>query len=71
LADLYTLREVRGTLRGLKLAYVGDANNVARSLAQASARMGVRFAIASPPRYQFDARFREKLKSEVPTSNCS
>ena len=58
LADLYTLREVRGTLRGLKLAYVGDANNVARSLAEASARMGVRFAIASPPRYQFDAAFR-------------
>lgn len=66
LADLYTLRELHGTLDGLKLAYVGDANNVARSLAEASARLGVNFAIASPERYQFDADFLARLKSQAP-----
>lgn len=66
LADLYTLREKFGTLRGLKLAYVGDANNVARSLAEACARLGVRFAIAAPPRYQFDAEFSANLRDETP-----
>ena len=69
LADLYTLREIHGTLTGLKLAYVGDANNVARSLAEASARLGVAFAIASPERYQFDADFIARLKAEAPESS--
>jgi ornithine carbamoyltransferase len=66
LADLFTIREVRGSLQGLKLAYVGDANNVARSLAGASARLGLRFAIASPRQYQFDEEFVKRLKAESP-----
>jgi ornithine carbamoyltransferase len=66
LADMYTLREYHGTLRGLKLAYVGDANNVARSLAEASARLGVHFAIASPAKYQFDAEFVAQLRAAAP-----
>jgi ornithine carbamoyltransferase len=49
LADLTTLRERFGTLEGLKLAYVGDGNNVARSLLVAGARVGVEVAVASPP----------------------
>ncbi|HEY6778467.1 MAG TPA: ornithine carbamoyltransferase [Thermoleophilaceae bacterium] len=49
LADLTTLRERFGTLEGLKLAYVGDGNNVARSLLVAGARAGVEVAVASPP----------------------
>src|SRR5947208_11662803 len=48
LADLLTLRERFGTLEGLKLAYVGDGNNVARSLAIACRIAGVEFAIATP-----------------------
>jgi ornithine carbamoyltransferase len=55
LADLFTLREVLGDVRGKTLAYVGDANNVARSLLAACAKLGMRFAIASPPGYEFDA----------------
>ncbi|MBD0280983.1 MAG: ornithine carbamoyltransferase [Thermoleophilaceae bacterium] len=49
LADMTTLRERFGTLDGLKLAYVGDGNNVARSLLVAGALAGVDVAVASPP----------------------
>jgi ornithine carbamoyltransferase len=48
LADLMTLRERFGRLDGLKLAYVGDGNNVARSLLIASRLAGVDFAVATP-----------------------
>jgi ornithine carbamoyltransferase len=48
LADLMTLRERFGRLDGLKLAYVGDGNNVARSLLIASRLAGVEFAVATP-----------------------
>lgn len=57
LADLFTLREVHGAVEGKTLAYVGDANNVARSLLAACAKLGVRFVIASPPGYAFDALY--------------
>ncbi|HEV2059689.1 MAG TPA: ornithine carbamoyltransferase [Solirubrobacteraceae bacterium] len=57
LADLMTLREEFGRLAGLKLAYVGDGNNVARSLALLGAIAGVEVAIASPAQYTLtDAR---------------
>jgi ornithine carbamoyltransferase len=49
LADLMTLRERFGTLEGLKLAYVGDGNNMARSLIIAGRIAGVEVAVASPP----------------------
>jgi ornithine carbamoyltransferase len=49
LADLMTLLERFGTLEGLKLAYVGDGNNMARSLLIAGRIAGVEVAIASPP----------------------
>jgi ornithine carbamoyltransferase len=51
LADLLTLREACGTLEGLKVAYVGDGNNVARSLALLGALAGAHVAVASPPGY--------------------
>jgi ornithine carbamoyltransferase len=51
LADLLTLQETFGRLRGLTLAYVGDGNNVARSLAILGARAGVQIRIASPKAY--------------------
>ena len=49
LADLLTAREAFGALDGLKLAYVGDGNNVARSLAVLGALAGLEVAVASPP----------------------
>ncbi len=51
LADLMTLREHFGRLEGLKVAYVGDGNNVARSLALVGAIVGVEVAVASPPQF--------------------
>jgi ornithine carbamoyltransferase len=54
LADLLTLRETFGRLEGLTLAYVGDGNNVARSLAVLGGRAGVDVRIAAPPGYQLE-----------------
>ena len=67
LADLFTLNEIHGPLEGKRLAYIGDANNVARSLAVCCAKLGVEFAIASPPNYQFSSPFVEHLMQEMPT----
>jgi ornithine carbamoyltransferase len=66
LADLFTLLELRGTLEDGKIAFVGDSNNVARSLAIACGRLDVAFAIASPPQYQFDHGFLKRLEAEFP-----
>ena len=52
LADLLTLQERFGQLRGLTLAYVGDSNNVANSLLLALPRLGVNLCVASPAEYQ-------------------
>ncbi|MFO0901831.1 MAG: ornithine carbamoyltransferase [Pirellulales bacterium] len=66
LADLLTVREVHGGWEGLTIAYVGDANNVAASLAVACAKLGVGFSIASPKGYQFDPAFLRRLSEAVP-----
>ena len=55
LADMFTLQEKFGDLRGLKLAFVGDGNNVAHSLMLSSLRMGMNFSIATPRGYEPDA----------------
>src|SRR5262249_15262378 len=52
LADIFTLTERFGELRGLKLAFVGDGNNVSNSLMLTALRMGVDFTIATPSGYQ-------------------
>ena len=66
MADLYTLRETFGSLEGRTLAWIGDGNNVARSLALGCGKVGMRFAIASPEGYEFDASFVQELMDEVP-----
>jgi ornithine carbamoyltransferase len=50
-ADLLTIYEKKGTLKGLKLAYIGDGNNVAHSLMIACAKVGMDVSIASPKGY--------------------
>jgi ornithine carbamoyltransferase len=66
LADLYTLRELVGPLDGQTLAFVGDGNNVARSLAMGCGKTGMRFALAAPKGYEFDQAYLDVLKREVP-----
>jgi ornithine carbamoyltransferase len=55
LADLLTLREAHGSLAGLRLAYVGDGNNVARSLAILGSLAGLDVAVASPDGYALES----------------
>jgi ornithine carbamoyltransferase len=52
LADYFTLRERRGDLSGLKVAYVGDGNNVAHELMFGAVKLGMRFSIACPTGYE-------------------
>lgn len=52
LADILTILEKKGKLKGLNLAYIGDGNNVANSLLLAAAYMGLNFSIASPAGYE-------------------
>ncbi len=66
MADLYTIRELVGTPQGLTLTFVGDGNNVARSLAYGCGRMGIRFVLAAPQGYQFDQEYLDLLKRDVP-----
>jgi len=54
LADFFTLEERLGNLRGLKLTFVGDGNNVCHSLMLAGARLGVHLRMATPPGYRPD-----------------
>lgn len=64
LADLLTLRERCGELAGRRLAYVGDGNNVARSLAIAGELAGVEIAVAAPPGYQLEQGHGAKLSAD-------
>ncbi|MGI8507583.1 MAG: ornithine carbamoyltransferase [Solirubrobacteraceae bacterium] len=64
LADLLTLRETFGVLDGLKLAYVGDGNNVARSLAIAGALAGIEVRVAAPDGFQLEPLAGAALTSD-------
>ena len=66
LADLYTIGEHLGGLKKPRLAWIGDGNNVARSLAVGCAKMGFPFVAASPPGYQLDEAYLEQVRREVP-----
>ncbi len=54
MADLLTIAETHGSTDGLNLAYIGDGNNVARSLCLGATAVGINFAIASPHGYQLE-----------------
>lgn len=66
LADIYTLRQHVGRVAGLTLAFIGDGNNMARSLAIVCGLLGMKFVLAAPPAYQFDDAFRRHLATIVP-----
>ncbi|MGQ9476419.1 MAG: ornithine carbamoyltransferase [Actinomycetota bacterium] len=63
LADLFTIRERFGDFSGLRLAYLGDGNNVANSLALGCALMGISFTAACPPGYDPDAEVLGRARS--------
>jgi ornithine carbamoyltransferase len=65
LGDLLTMTEQFGSLAGRTVAFVGDGNNVAKSLAVGCGRLGVRFVLASPSGYNFDAPFLARYRAEV------
>ena len=65
LADAMTLRERFGTLSGLRLAYVGDGNNVCHSLMRIAARLGMKFVAATPPGYEPSSRVASEAGEEA------
>ena len=65
LTDLYTIKEKIGSLDNVKLSYVGDGNNVARSLAFLCAKLKVSCTIASPENYELSAEFLDELENYV------
>lgn len=71
LADFLTIRERKGGLKGVRLAYVGDGNNVARSLALLSGMLGVHFSIGSPAGYELDATALEQARRLAGASGAS
>ncbi|WP_332649912.1 ornithine carbamoyltransferase [Lysinibacillus sp. 54212] len=70
LADIETISEHKGEVKGLKVAYVGDGNNVAHSLVIACAHVGMDVAVATPPGYECDTEIIAKA-SELAKANGS
>jgi len=70
LADFFTLEEKIGNLRGFKLAYVGDGNNVCHSLIFLAARLGVHLRIATPPNYEPDQDVLQDSKRVAKETRC-
>ena len=62
-ADLLTIRQHHGRLEGVTVAFVGDANNVSRSLALGCAMTGASFRLAAPPGYEFSAPDAEAIRT--------
>jgi ornithine carbamoyltransferase len=66
LADLYTLREQCGKVDGVKLAWIGDGNNVVRSLVRGCGHLSVRLAVCTPPGYELDDKFVSAARKQFP-----
>jgi len=71
LGDLLTIYEKKGRLQGLKLAFVGDGNNVARSLLLATSLVGMSISIASPPAYSLQGAIVEQAKGFALRNNST
>jgi ornithine carbamoyltransferase len=71
LADLLTIREKKGSLSGVTLAFIGDGNNVANSLSMAAAMTGMHFRIASPAGYEMPAAVADKAAAFASESGGS
>ncbi|ALA56836.1 ornithine carbamoyltransferase [Nitrospira moscoviensis] len=70
LSDLLTIQEIKGRLKGLTIAYVGDGNNVANSLIEAAAKMGMRMTVGCPVGYQPDQHVVDRARAEAETTGA-
>jgi ornithine carbamoyltransferase len=70
LADLFTVYEKKGRLQGLKLAYVGDGNNVAHSLLYGCSKMGINISIGCPKGYEPDPKVVSQAREEAKRTGC-
>jgi len=68
LTDLFTVYENRHSLKGLKLAYIGDGNNVANSLLQACSKLGMNISVATPQGYGCNKNIIEIAKQDAQSS---
>lgn len=66
MADFLTMREHCGDIRGRTMTYLGDGNNVARSLLSAAAYLGVRFVWSGPSGYRLDKAYVDRVRAKVP-----
>jgi len=70
MADMLTIQEHCGKLEGVKIAFIGDGNNMARSLAFGCAKLGMKVVVASPAGYQLDAESIQKA-NEISADSVS
>ena len=66
MADVMTVEEHFGSLKDKRVAFIGDGNNVARSLATVCGKFGMRFIIATPPGYELDGTEVDRIMTQVP-----
>lgn len=71
MSDMLTLREHFGNLSGRTMAYIGDGNNMARSLAVACGKFGMRFVCATPDSYKLPDDDMDRIMSQVPGMDFS
>ncbi|MCX7747815.1 MAG: ornithine carbamoyltransferase [Clostridia bacterium] len=70
LADLFTVYEHKGTLKGLKMAYVGDGNNIANSLLHGCAKVGMHISVASPKGFECDKNVVYEAREDAKRSGA-
>lgn len=68
LADIFTLFEIKGTLKGLKVSYVGDGNNVAHSLLHICAKLGLDISVATPSGCECDEKIVQQAQETAESS---
>ncbi len=71
LADLLTIREHKGTLKGLKMSYLGDGNNMANTLIQGAAKVGMDISVATPSGYECDKAVVEAAMQTAEENGCN
>lgn len=69
LTDLFTIQENFGSLQGRQVVFVGDGNNVARSLAAGAVSLGMKFVLSAPPGYEFTTEYMTRVRTRFPSAD--